>query len=227
MRLLDAQYVFSERVYYHHAKVAAGALVARAVELCVRAGVLAEEDLYDCTDDSLMETLLRAGASGDRPSALRSPISSSASASGASEKRLRVPRYENSDVQDALVERFFASGGAVRPGGGRGAHRWLVRFATGTEVDVIICPAKRMQAQGGQDPRAVAGHASRSSPWLPMPGRVPRLADLSRVRTATFWKFYVLADTQRSGRPAQGAGGRHRRGSATRRNLHSIPERGR
>src|SRR5439155_16152670 len=32
VRMLEARYYFSERVYYHHAKVAAGALIARAVE---------------------------------------------------------------------------------------------------------------------------------------------------------------------------------------------------
>ena len=33
VRMLEARYFFSERVYYHHAKVAAGALVARAATL--------------------------------------------------------------------------------------------------------------------------------------------------------------------------------------------------
>ena len=39
VRMLEARYYFSERVYYHHAKVAAGALVARAVDLLVRAAL--------------------------------------------------------------------------------------------------------------------------------------------------------------------------------------------
>jgi HD superfamily phosphohydrolase len=38
VRMLEARYYFSERVYYHHAKVAAGALFARAVEIALAAG---------------------------------------------------------------------------------------------------------------------------------------------------------------------------------------------
>src|SRR6185503_16996643 len=57
IRLLEARYYFSERVYYHHAKVAAGALVARAVELAVAHDLVREEDLYDQTDDSLFVLL--------------------------------------------------------------------------------------------------------------------------------------------------------------------------
>ena len=68
VRLLEARYYFSERVYYHHAKVSAGALVARAVELALSAGTLKEEDLYDETDASILDTITRSvrGAEGRR-----------------------------------------------------------------------------------------------------------------------------------------------------------------
>jgi HD superfamily phosphohydrolase len=62
VRTLEARYYFSERVYYHHAKVSAGALVARAVELSLRAGTVTPEDLYRQTDDSLLELLERRSA---------------------------------------------------------------------------------------------------------------------------------------------------------------------
>ena len=61
VRMLEARYYFSERVYYHHAKVAAGALLARAVELCLREKLLAEDDFYMTTYDSLLDVLERAG----------------------------------------------------------------------------------------------------------------------------------------------------------------------
>ncbi len=226
VRLLDARYVFSERVYYHHAKVAAGALVARAVELCVRAGVLAEEDLYDCTDDSLMETLLRAGASGDE--ALRARVTDLVQRFR--ERRLYkracvFPRYENSDVQDALVERFFASGGAVRRVEAEERIAELVRFATGTEVDVIIyCPAKRMQLKEAKIHVLWPGSPA-VEPLAAYAERVPRLADLSRAYR-DLWKFYVLADTHDPAvlRKVQEVAIAEL-GDA--KNLYSIPERGR
>ena len=38
LRMLQARYYFSERVYYHHAKISAGAMVARAVETALSEG---------------------------------------------------------------------------------------------------------------------------------------------------------------------------------------------
>ena len=226
VRLLDARYVFSERVYYHHAKVAAGALIARAVELCVRAGVLAEEDLYDCTDDSLMETLLRAGAHGDEALSARVTDLVQRFRERRLYKRACVfPRYENSDVQDALVERFFASGGAARRVEAEERIAELVRFATGTEVDVIIyCPAKRMQLKEARIHVLWPGSPA-VEPLAAYAERVPRLADLSRAYR-DLWKFYVLADTSDPAvlRKVQEVAIAEL-GDA--KNLYSIPERGR
>ena len=41
LRVLETRYHFSERVYYHHAKIAAGALLSRMVEMALREGALA------------------------------------------------------------------------------------------------------------------------------------------------------------------------------------------
>ncbi|MDP6780026.1 MAG: HD domain-containing protein [Candidatus Latescibacteria bacterium] len=56
LHLLRLRYFLTERVYYHHAKVVSGAMVAKAVELAAQEG-LGEEDLYDLTDDSLLRML--------------------------------------------------------------------------------------------------------------------------------------------------------------------------
>ncbi len=57
LHLLRLRYFLTERIYFHHAKVASGAMVAKAVELAVGAG-LSEPDLYDLTDDALLSHLL-------------------------------------------------------------------------------------------------------------------------------------------------------------------------
>ncbi|MDI6824115.1 MAG: HD domain-containing protein [Bacillota bacterium] len=54
--LLRLRYFLTERLYQHHAKIAAGAMVARAVELATRQG-LTEEHLYDLTDETLLYSL--------------------------------------------------------------------------------------------------------------------------------------------------------------------------
>ncbi|MFO8008558.1 MAG: HD domain-containing protein [Candidatus Brocadiia bacterium] len=54
--LLRIRYVLSERVYYHHAKIAAGVMVSKAVERALRAG-LTERELCTLTDGSLVHSL--------------------------------------------------------------------------------------------------------------------------------------------------------------------------
>jgi HD superfamily phosphohydrolase len=62
VNLLRLRYNLTERVYYHHAKVAAGAMVSKALELCLRAGAATPGDLLDAKDDSFLELLTRRGA---------------------------------------------------------------------------------------------------------------------------------------------------------------------
>ena len=57
LHLLRLRYFLTERVYYHHAKVISGAMIAKAVELAVESG-LTETDLYDLTDDTLFRYLI-------------------------------------------------------------------------------------------------------------------------------------------------------------------------
>lgn len=53
IHLLRIRYFLTERVYYHHAKIAAGAMLSRAIERCVELGFDAMS-LYDLTDEALL-----------------------------------------------------------------------------------------------------------------------------------------------------------------------------
>lgn len=194
VRMLEARYYFSERVYYHHAKVAAGALVARAVDLCVQAGTVAEEDLYDCTDDSILSVLLEGGvkAGPEVEPVVRDMV-----------QRLRLrrlykracvfPRYENEDVQEDLVQRFFAGGGAAERAKVEGRIEEMVKLATGRDVHVIVyCPAKRMQLKEARIHVRWPGTEG-VLPLAEFRDRVPRLGDLESSYQ-NLWKFYVLSD---------------------------------
>jgi len=57
LHLLRLRYFLTERIYYHHAKIASGAMIAKAVELATNQG-LSERDLYTLTDDALFRLLL-------------------------------------------------------------------------------------------------------------------------------------------------------------------------
>lgn len=61
VQLLRMRYFLTERVYYHHTKVAAGAMISKAVELAVDAGQLAEPDLLALNDWTLLERLRATG----------------------------------------------------------------------------------------------------------------------------------------------------------------------
>jgi HD superfamily phosphohydrolase len=194
VRMLEARYYFSERVYYHHAKVAAGALVARAVELALSAGAVREEDFYDQTDHSVLDLLERSaeGAPAETAQRLRALVRRFR------ERRLPkracvFPRYENESVQEDLIARYFASGGAAARAAAEARIADLVRFATGRRVEVIVyCPAQRMQLKEARIHVRWPGEGG-VRPLAELAARVPRLADLERSYR-DLWKFYVFAD---------------------------------
>jgi hypothetical protein len=57
VQLLRMRYFLTERVYYHHTKVAAGAMVSKAVELAHVHGALGEDELLRLNDWQLLERL--------------------------------------------------------------------------------------------------------------------------------------------------------------------------
>ncbi|MAF67593.1 MAG: hypothetical protein CMJ84_18300 [Planctomycetes bacterium] len=191
VRMLEARYYFTERVYYHHAKVASGAMVARAVEIALSGGGLCEEDFYDQTDASVIDLLLRAGGADGRE--LRRLLDDFR-ARRLFKRACVFPRYENEDVQASLVERFFAGGGAEHRAAAEARIADLVRFSSGRDVRVIAyCPARRMQLKEARTHvrwPGVEGVESLSR----FAEHVPRLVDLERSYQ-NLWKFYVFADT--------------------------------
>jgi HD superfamily phosphohydrolase len=195
VRMLEARYYFSERVYYHHAKVAAGAMVARAVELALRSGVIGEEDVYDQTDASLLDTLDRAVEGADEATVRRVRSLTSRFRARRLVKRACVfPLYANRKVQSDLVARFFARGAEANRQEAEARIADLVRFSTGREVEVLVyCPAARMQLKEAQTHVRWPGEPG-VRPLSELAERVPRLADLERSYR-DLWKFYVFADT--------------------------------
>jgi HD superfamily phosphohydrolase len=57
LHLLRLRYFLTERVYFHHAKLASGAMISKAVELALKEGVITREQLYLLNDWSLLQYL--------------------------------------------------------------------------------------------------------------------------------------------------------------------------
>lgn len=195
VRMLEARYYFSERVYYHHAKVASGAMIARAVELALEGGCVKEAQFYNQTDASLLDLL--EASTADAVPGIREGVRSVLDRlrSRRLYKRACVfPRYENEDVQEALVERFFAEGGARNRRDVEQRISDRVRVATGKEVRLIVyCPAKRMQLKEAKTHVRWPGEFE-VKPLSHFAERIPRLADLE-ASYRNLWKFYLFADT--------------------------------
>ncbi len=195
VRMLEARYVFSERVYYHHAKVAAGALVARAIDLLVREEVLGENDLYDTTDASVLDVLLRAAdkAKPETKEVVRDLVQRFTNRR--LYKRACVfPAYENEGVQAELVNKYFAAGGGEARALVEGRIEETVKFALGRDVRVIVyCPAKEMQLKEARIHVRWPGVAG-VHPLSDYADKVPRLGDLERSYR-NLWKFYVLCNS--------------------------------
>lgn len=57
INLLRLRYNLTERVYYHHTKVAAGAMISKALELALEAGIFQYDELFELRDESFLYTL--------------------------------------------------------------------------------------------------------------------------------------------------------------------------
>ena len=195
LRCLEARYYFSERVYYHHAKIAAGALVAKAVEIALLDGAIEFTQLQRSTDAGMIDLLDRAQVS-DSDAAARLRVYVDALRSRKIPKRAAVyPVYANREAQEDLITRFFGAGTAETR---REVEQQLgeeLKRATGREVPVLLyCPAAKMQLKQARMLVRWPGESS-LAPLNDFAEQVPRLADLEQSYQR-MWKFYVLALTK-------------------------------
>jgi uncharacterized protein len=195
LRVLEARYFFSERVYYHHAKIAAGAMISQAVETALLYGGLAAESLYDQTDDSLLRLLEDHHPSDEETASRQRELIGRFRCRRLLKRACVFPLYVNRQVQDALIGRFFAPGQyAARRAFEREVENAL-RAATGeAPIVVLYCPAQRMQLKEAETHVRFPG-CEGIRPLASFADRVSRLEDLERSYR-DLWKLYVLAGTE-------------------------------
>lgn len=195
VRVLEARYYFSERVYYHHAKVAAGALLSKAVELAVSSGALREGDLYDATDSSLLDKLEAAPVPDPAARARVRALVARFRSRRLMKRACVYPLAANRDVADKLAEEYFAPGRLEARAAKERRIADAVSMATGQrDVEVVLyCPRRRMQLKEARLhvrwPRVDGVR-----PLAEMDRHVPRLRDLEESYR-NLWKFYVFASS--------------------------------
>lgn len=194
LRVLDARYFFSERVYYHHAKITAGAMIALSVESALLHGGLTPDELFDQTDESLILLLERHepvdAESRDRQRQLLKRYRSRRLL-----KRACVfPHDANRDVQDELLDRFFAPGRhAARTDFESAVAESLRQRGVEPPIIALYCPARNMQLKEAAT-HVRFPHSRDILPLATHRDQVPHLVELERAYR-DLWKMYVLAGT--------------------------------
>ncbi|HKE00672.1 MAG TPA: HD domain-containing protein [Planctomycetota bacterium] len=195
VRVLEARYYFSERVYYHHAKVAAGALLSKAVEHAMTAGALAEKELYDTTDSTLLDRL---EAAPIRDPAIRSRVRELTSRFRSRRllKRACVyPLETNRGVADRLVAQYFSPERFEARVALERRIAETVEVATGRRgLEVVVyCPRRSMQLKEARLHVRWPG-VPEVAPLSEFAHHVPRLRDLEESYR-NLWKFYVFVSS--------------------------------
>lgn len=182
LHLLRMRYFLTERIYTHHTKLVAGAMVAKAVERCVRHG-LQETALYDLSDEGLLQLLSRF------PTRRLDPISQSLAADVAA-RRLRKRAYALSvhtlGEQVADFVQQFAGQSAAR----EELEDLLSRRAGLPSGSCIVyCPPASLFKEVNVRVRSMRGISPLISLEPATGGEVRALAEQYRQ----LWRFYVFA----------------------------------
>jgi HD superfamily phosphohydrolase len=196
LRVLECRYHFSERVYYHHAKIAAGALLSRMVEMALRAKALTAADLQQLTDEALVWRLGQLDL-GDAPATERLRRFVARYRRRALSKRVLVlPYYQNQGVQEELLRTYFT------PGQPEARCRWEAereaeaKAAFGQAIDVMLyCPKRRMQLKEAKTLVRFPGSGARTLPLDAFVDDIPRLRDLADSYPR-MWKLYVFTSLE-------------------------------
>lgn len=181
LHLLRMRYFLTERVYLHHAKVIAGAMVCKAVELAVQHG-LREEDLFPLSDAGLF-ALLQGMTYGLRFPGIANLVQAVA------ERRLFKRAYVLSGAslggqQAAIIERYAGQSPA------RAALEERIAAAAGVEPEqaIVYCP-RATQFKEVSVPVLSRRGLHPLSHLEPEPtGEVGALAQ----QYANLWRLYVL-----------------------------------
>lgn len=196
MHLLRMRYFLTERVYTHHAKIASGAMISKAVELAVARG-LQEEDLYGLTDASFFNFLASFAGTGGAPDPAIARL-----VTAVQERRLLKRAYVLSaavgERRDDLIARYSGLGSQredleerIRQGLGLAPGEVVVYCPPAGHFKEVLVPVKTSRGVFplGELDQPLAGEAYSM-----------------RQQYAQLWRFYVFvppAQALRAGRSCE------------------------
>ena len=191
--VLRLRYFLTERVYYHHTKVVAGAMISKAVELAHDQGLLGEDDLLDLNDWTLLDRLAHCGQP-EAAALARQVLNRDLLKRGYVVSGRGVPL----PLRETWVARYHAA---------RDERAWVERelaAALGLPFSQVIlyCPALTMMKEAD-----VAVETSRGLARLNDPGQ-DAFTEIGALqeRYAGLWRFYVFVPAHSTRRAAAVAG---------------------
>ncbi|MEZ6038355.1 MAG: HD domain-containing protein [Planctomycetota bacterium] len=192
LRVLECRYHFSERVYYHHAKIAAGALLSRMVEMALRGGAMSGDELQRMSDESLVVRLeqLELGDVGATDKLRR--FVGRYRRRALPKRVLVLPYYQNREVQQQLVDTWFAPGRQQARFDWEREREAEAQRLLGRPVDILLyCPKRKMQLKEAKTLVRFPGSGDRTLPLDAFVEDIPRLRDLADSYPR-MWKLYVF-----------------------------------
>jgi len=180
VNLLRIRYTLSERVYFHHTKIASGAMISKAVELALQAGFDAKE-LRELKDETLVWVLL--DRYSENPAILHllsclerrelyKPCMVWTIDIGESRRQEIVSRFHEDRAHREEVE------GKLAAAAGLESHQVI-----------IYCPSFGMSL-----PEAEVLVRMEGSQLLPLSGSNNEEIRILKEKHKALWKFYVLVD---------------------------------
>ncbi|MFY9340965.1 MAG: HD domain-containing protein [Planctomycetota bacterium] len=196
MRVLECRFHFSERVYYHHAKIAAGALLSRMVELAMVGKALTAADLQQLGDESLVFRLGEVELGDTKATARLRRFVARYRRRALPKRVLVLPYYLNQGVQEELLATYFTAGEPEARFAWEERLEREAKHAFGQDLDVILyCPARRMQLKEVKTLVRFPGAGDRTLPLDSFAEQIPRLRDLAESYPR-MWRLYVFTSAE-------------------------------
>lgn len=179
IQLLRMRYFLTERVYYHHTKVAAGAMISKAVELALDAGVLTESDLLGLNDWTLLDRLQHSGEP-----AIAALIGRLQRRELLKRGYVVSARSVEAGARAALVTRYHEARGARR------AAEAALAAALGCAAGEVIlyCPALTVMKEASARVVTSRGIGALNDPIDPAGAEIRALEE----RYAQLWRLYLF-----------------------------------
>jgi len=197
VQLLRMRYFLTERVYYHHTKVIAGAMISKAVELAHAHGALGENDLLGLNDWTLIDRLRAVPSASDPDPRIRTLVERLERRDllkrGYVCSALTVPE----DERRRLVGRFHESAAERRAA----EHELAATLGCDPAEVIVYCPALTFMKEAAalvQTPRGVVALNRYDD------DATSEIRALE-ARYAALWRLYVLVPEAVADRAAAAA----------------------